>query len=195
MNEVQSEVQSGSSVVSLMSAPHKQRCFLAGSLFKVPDGRYVRADHLGQGSVVYSSSGTKLLVVSARVHPEQDQELINLHTENARLIVTASHRVMVLKGGQSQTIPADSLRIGDHVLVAGNRVEELLLVDRLMQCVEVVEITFHPDECVEAFQPLCNSILSKGHGWRRTRRSQTHGNSSWDLVSIPGTETSWLYEH
>ena len=39
-----------------------------------------------------------------------------------------------------------------------------------MENVDVFEVTFRPDEPVEAFLHPCDAILSKGHGWASTRR-------------------------
>jgi len=135
-------------------------------------------------------------VVNNAMHPEQEQELMDLHTANASLTVTSCHRVMVRKGNQAQPLPACSLRLGEHVLLAGNRFEELIKMEKVVRFVSVVDLAFNPDEAIETFPPARESILSKWRGTSRTRRGRKPNDPKAhdDYESIPATEDSWMYE-
>lgn len=153
-----------------------------------PMGIFVRADKLERGSRVCSSEseGAVLSVASVCVHEESEQEFMDLRTCSAALTVTISHRVMVQKGDKWQTQPAGSLHPGDHVVVGGRRrVEELTEARKFTACESVVDIEFCPDKPVEAFPPPpSDTILSKGHGWPRTRRGRNRPCESGDTCSV-----------
>jgi len=148
---------------------------------------------------VCSSTGNLLKVERLTIHAEQQQEVVDLNTANASLVVTASHRVMVRKGEQSQTMPAGGLRVGDHVIVGGNGgndTEELVNVDKALQCLSVVDVVFAPDEPVEVYPPTRKAILSRGHGWTRTRRGRRPFKPEPDTQSnsFPDTDISAMFE-
>ena len=103
------------------------RCFRADALFKVSEGVYAAAERLEKGMCVRGASGHSLTVESHEVFPEQNQQLIEFRTKSqAGLTVTTSHRVMVERGHNAQTIPASSLKVGDKVYCSGDRLEELV---------------------------------------------------------------------
>jgi len=190
--------------VSLLAANEGQKCFLAGALLKIPEGRMIRADRLTRDSIVCAADGEKLRVESVDVHGESEQELVDLRTSNASLMVTASHRVRVQKGTQWQTQPAGTLAAGDDVAVGGGCAEALVEVRRLRAHVSVVAVVLRPDHPVEAFHPPGGTILSHGHGWCRTRRGQSRRpnnagtfstlGTDEGTFSIPGTDESHIYQ-
>ena len=140
-----SDASSDTSSTSLTSAPGKgSKCYLLGSTLKVPGGALICVEDLLTDSIVCSPAGTLLNVTHLTIHPEEPCELVDLNTANASLVVTTSHRVMVRKGKQSQTMTAGSLRVGDHVLLAGNETEELVQVEKFTRVSSVVEVTFLP---------------------------------------------------
>ena len=103
------------------------RCFRADARFKVSEGVYAAAERLEKGMCVRGASGHSLTVESHEVFPEQNQQLIEFRTKSqAGLTVTTSHRVMVERGHNAQTIPASSLKVGDKVHCSGDRLEELV---------------------------------------------------------------------
>ena len=71
---------------------------------------------------------------------------------------------MVQRGDGKQTLQAMSLRIGESVYCSGDRVETLTDMRRFSRCTAVVQVSFLPDEPVEAFSPPQQAIQSKGHG-------------------------------
>jgi len=184
------------SAASLISAPgdDESRCFLAGALLETPAGQFVRASTLEAGMEVRASHGEALRVKSARVHEETEHTLVSLLTETAGLTVTASHRVMVRKGREAQTLAAGALRVGDHVLVADGRAEQLLQTKVSSESTSVVEVAFQPDLPVAAYHPPSHAILSKGHGWPKTRRGRQHREDRRDDISVADTDESWLYQ-
>lgn len=165
-----------------------QRCFLAGALFKIPDNCYVPAARLQKDGFIYGASGELLQVVAVHVHPERNEELVELSTADAVLTVTATHRVVVERAHGKQTLQARSLRPGESVFCSGDRVAVLRQVRSFIASVEVVEATFNPDNPVEALNPPPGSIQSKGHGWSKVRRGRPSQSGPLDLISIPETD-------
>lgn len=168
-------------------------CFLAGILFRMANGELVEASCLKEGDSVRACEGQTVQVRSVSVHRPQELEVVELRAGHvlssaAFLSVTPSHRVMVQRGTDPQTMPAGFLRVGDTVYCSGGRLAELVHVGRRQEECEVVDVVFRPDEPVEAFFP---SILSKGHGWPRTTR-RSRRSIPEDRLSLPDTLDSWL---
>lgn len=114
---------------------------------------------------------------------------MELHSDTGILVVTASHRVMVQRTGGPQTLPAGRLEPGEDVLTSGGQVEKLLQARPFKTYAEIVEVTFNPDEPVEAFHPPMPAILSKGQGRPKTlRRPNKAVHSGVERQSIPDTD-------
>merc|ERR1719198_122906 len=183
---------SRSDFMSIVSHPisggkeeQKGRCFLPWLLLRTSNHELVKAASLVAGDNVLSWDGCQLEVRSVTVHPLQYQPLVELRAgeavaEAGVLTVTPSHRVMVQRGTIPQTMPAGDLREGDPVYCSGGRLAPLTSVRIINVETEVVEISFRPDEPVEAFLP---SILSKGYGWSKTtRRSRRNVRSAEESI-------------
>lgn len=127
-----------------------------------------------------------------RHYPEGEQELIRLITKNAVLIVTPSHRVMVKRKSGPQALQAGALTRDDEVFVGNYEVEKLQVAETFRATVQVIDVTFDPDLAVEAIHPV--AILSKGHGFHKTRRSKKRSNREPmdDLISIPNTDDGFI---
>ncbi|CAK0826496.1 unnamed protein product [Prorocentrum cordatum] len=171
-------------------------CFLGYTLFRASPYGFVTAGRLAQGSEIIASSGQTIRVKEVSITPLAEQDLVELSTISAGLKVSKCHRVMVQRGSSPQTIPAGNLRFGDPVYISGDKVEKLIDVRNVLEWVELVSVTFEPDETVEAFHPAPASILSKGHGFpktsrRSTRRSTRRGTSADVRSSIPDTDDGW----
>lgn len=185
-----SMITSQSGLASILSySGTKGWCFLAGACFRLQGDQLVEARDLKAGDTVLSFENEPLSVtvkIDVAEHP-----LVDLRTSSAVLVVTDSHRVMVQRGSLPQTIPAGHLCEGDIVYCSKGKLEQLMEVNKYSQYGEVVEVTFRPDQPVEALFP---SILSKGHGWpKTTRRSRRKGDGgAEDLGSIPDTEDSFF---
>ena len=110
----------------------------------------------------------------------------------ANLKVTPSHRVLVRRGPQVQTILAGALKPGDQVLCSNQKLEPLIKIQRMMEQVEIVDMTFSPDLPIAAYSAPPPAILSKGHGWPKTTRRTLHRrNELEDKTSMPDTEDSF----
>lgn len=156
--------------VSMVSAAEGPRCFPGGNILKSPSGMYVPVELVAQGSIVLSALGNKLQVMKARVHKEPDNghvQIIELVTTSARLEVTGTHRIVTATGSQL----AGNLKRGSQVLVTGRVLETLEDVRVLWKRVEVYELTFFPDEPVEAISAPPVQILSMGQACCQTRSS------------------------
>lgn len=222
MEAVLSELlTNGITIVSAMSpsAPTgESRCYLADALFKAPHDGYIRASKLVLNSEVLSASGSLLKVSAVKSHPEEEQNLIELTTESATLTVTAAHRIVVQRRSGPQALSADALKEGEDVLISGGSTEPLLRISHFQEKVAVIELSFTPDEPVEAFRPPSSTILSQGRACPKTRRGRrraghqaddieaekdaltraieqatTHAtpDECFDRLSIPDTEDSW----
>eukprot|EP00930_Biecheleria_cincta_P060282 TRINITY_DN45960_c0_g1_i1.p1 TRINITY_DN45960_c0_g1~~TRINITY_DN45960_c0_g1_i1.p1 ORF type:complete len:860 (-),score=97.76 TRINITY_DN45960_c0_g1_i1:226-2805(-) len=197
-----SQSSSHISSLSLISAgDNSSRCFRADAILKIPGERFMRAADLKSGSIVQAASGGWVKVESLEIISGQEQNMVSLQTVSASLAVTATHRVMARRIPCPQTVPASGLKIGDSVLVGGGTCEVLINVEFYKAIEDVVQIVFVPDEAVEAFCPLRSGILSKGHGFAQTRRSQkkkTKRQLSDNHIepyehSMPDTNSSWIY--
>lgn len=172
------------------AATNQPKCYRVDQLVKTSSNFFIRIGDLRKGSDVIAASGAVLKVSSVRIHPEAEQTLVKLNTRSALLTVTASHRIMVQRTSGPQTVAAGALKVGDEVLVAAGHTESLVAVTSMQECLEIVEVAFSPDEAVEVFEPLQPGILSKGHGYPKTRRGKKASLAS-SRISIPGTEDSW----
>ena len=124
----------------------------------------------------HGHSGVHVEVVRVLHHPSSVRELIRLRlrANDATLVVTADHRIMVPRGqppGMTpQTIPAGRLRVGDVVICADGEYE-LADVERWEQETQVYELSFKPDIPIQPFYNMGgNGILTKG----TKRKVSTH---------------------
>jgi len=194
-----SHLSSAISCSSLVSASAcDARCFVADALFEMPDDHFVRAGDLAAGGNICTASGETVEVETVTVVPEEVQTLMDLKTQTAVLVVTGTHRVVVQRRSGPQTLQASALRAGDSVLITGGVSEDLIHVESFEARVSVVQLTFIPDRPVEAFHPPPPSILSQGRRWSKTRRGlkkkPDRQKGLPDEISVPDTETSWMYE-
>eukprot|EP00931_Biecheleriopsis_adriatica_P056233 TRINITY_DN33314_c0_g1_i1.p1 TRINITY_DN33314_c0_g1~~TRINITY_DN33314_c0_g1_i1.p1 ORF type:complete len:2803 (+),score=449.95 TRINITY_DN33314_c0_g1_i1:36-8444(+) len=180
----------GTSLISAVSVGGATRCFLTDVLFKRPDQSWVPALSLEQGMEICAAHGGTTQVEDVKIHARRVQRLVHLETRTAKLTVTETHRVMVQRRSGPQPLQASALKIDDDVCVhcgGKNSVERLTRTEIFEASVGIVEITFEPDEAVEAIHP--DSILSKGHGYAKTRRSQRKRKPT-ETVSIPDTDSN-----
>ena len=62
-----------------------------------------------------SADGSAVVVKSKTRHSSLDREMVMLETVSFNIPLTYNHRVIILRGGSHQTIPAGHLRVGDSV--------------------------------------------------------------------------------
>lgn len=113
------------------------------------------------GCKIISARGTSLSVRNVCKHADALCKLVELRAGEAKLTVTASHRVVVPgQTGQRETL-AESLRLGQSVELnqGAERLSRVLMQE---QSVEIFEVRFQPDEPVEAWHLPTAAILTKG---------------------------------
>ena len=158
---------------TILSAPDAH-CYLSGTVFVLDSDVQVAVAELEVGSMVRSPKirGHPVCVNSITRHEEQRQDLVALVTSFAEITVTASHRIMVERGGAMQPDQASHLSIGDRVVLSDGNTEALTSVRQFSMPMEVWEVKFAPDAPVAAFHTTPSTILSIGTGYKRTRRGQ-----------------------
>lgn len=93
-----------------------------------------------------------------------DREMVLLETDSFKIAVTSNHRVVILRGGSCQTIPAGHLRVGDSVL-SGSGEKSLICVEHFFGDMEVYEMVLEPDVPIETFfiaNDEHGALLTKG---------------------------------
>lgn len=173
----------------MLSASELVRCFLACSRFCGKNGELIEAASLRKGSKIRSAKGSALTVKDIKFYPEAENDtlehqLVELCTEAEKLVVTSDHRVMVQRGAQRQPIRADTLCRGDSVIGGGGSAK-LQKVESFTADARVAQITFDPDEPVEAFHSPKTAILSKAHGFSKSRRGNANRRQNHPLHDIP----------
>jgi len=165
----------------------EQRCFIKGSLLADLHERLVRVEELRQFDHVRAANGQPLRIMRVIEH-EGPHAVVTLQVGDARLCVTSSHRIVVLRGGEQVSAPASSLRAGDDV-VCGCGVQRLIEAPTSsIVHLPAFQLLFDPDMAVETFCGVpTHAVLTMGHRPPRGRRQGRHT----DLVSIPDTHNSW----
>ena len=78
--------------------------------------------------------------------------------------MTFNHRVVILRGGARQTIPASHLRVGDSILTASGE-KSLVGVNHFFGDTDIYEMALEPDAPVETFfieSDATGALLTKG---------------------------------
>lgn len=209
-HESSEEASSGESIdpsqmsdASQWSVMSLARCFMPETCLALWDAPEVmlQTRRLRKGSIVRGWTGAKLEVTS--IHQHYSNEFIVLHAEGVPpLRVTPTHRMMLPAAtaeGTSEDVSAGDLREGDTIQCNdGPRRLSAVRRETTTHPEPVFQITFEPDEPVEAFCPGA-SMLSKGHRLKKCRRGgksyqQRKGNRNGivdDTASIPDTWTSF----
>merc|ERR1711971_1164582 len=139
-------------------------------------------------------NGDILRVASIREHPEKEQDVVVLQTDDAWVRVTACHRIMVQRGDQQIAIPAEALHNDD--VVSSRCVQKLTKKRCQKETTKTFEVKFNPDKSVETFMLPSNPILTRGQQDKKNRRSGMNKLSIRDKVpndnlSIPDTMSVW----
>jgi len=161
-------------------------CFLQESLFLAEDKRtYIQGFDLHLGCKISAADGT---VIRVRKVPElhRVEKTLILRAGIAVLQVTPDHRIALPTG---DTVPADTLRIGQEVIVR-NSPTQLTSIELSSAPVNVLKLAFDPDLPVEVKVPE-PTILSKGSAKKALRRSLVGRRGSPEEPSIPDTEAEY----
>ena len=109
-----------------------------------------------------------------RQHEQADQSIVELATASARLVVTASHRVLIPERDSVTFLLAGELARGDRVVLDGRQTEALEVVHHFEVRTEVFEFHFKPDEPVAAFHAADAETLQPHQILSMGRRRHTH---------------------
>jgi len=191
------DLASGLSLTSSASFLSQGKCFLFDTMVLCSNGRLVKAQELYKNAEVQSSQGQLLRVTSFTVHPLQERELVEIHAGGAWLVVTDTHRVMVIKGSSEsseETAPASSIRPGDSVK-CDTGVQKVSDIRKYKESVQVVEIGLWPDFPIATHMLPSSAILSKGVRAGRSRagrREQRRGRAA-RTNAMPNTDSDLAY--
>ncbi|CAJ1381628.1 unnamed protein product, partial [Effrenium voratum] len=111
------EVQSVSDASDASSQSAK--CFLPNTALPSADGHLLRVEHLKPGDRVRQSDGAEASVVDVKKHPSKKKpyEVVELSTHQGKFACSKSHRVAVPGATGLCDQRADSLKLGDWVIV------------------------------------------------------------------------------
>lgn len=136
-------------------------CFVAATVFKAPSGGVIPVELLQEGSVVCGVNGEQVSVARIIAWPKARRAVVELAVDNLRMLVTASHRVVVPSEFGQQEVQAEMLQERQQVWCSSGP-QSLTDVRCYDADLEVFEITFNPDIAIESWGPLSDSILTKG---------------------------------
>lgn len=195
------DAASRSSQVSWVHAAGGDDCFVPGTLFQLASGLLVPVQQLEEGSTVCGSNGVVLQVIRFRHHERQQVQLMDLRTDHARILVTASHRIVVHRPQNSTSInsgvafaAANALGVGQHVVISDGVPAALIHAQMFSGDTDFFQITFEPDEPVEVYVVPSQRILSLGEQRRpqsRTRRSGMAQRQRTRIADIPATDDGY----
>lgn len=97
---------SAGSMASSFISSEGPKCFLGETLLENEKGQFARACDLCQGDLVRGARGELVRVASNTKCPDVVQDLVEFHVDDAFLVVTSTHRVMVYRSGLLQPMPA-----------------------------------------------------------------------------------------
>lgn len=173
--------------LSFRSAPGGgRRCFLLGTMLLDAAGRLVRVENLRQHDQIRAATGEILVVTRVACHPGPHQ-VVGLQVGDASLRMTESHRVMVQRRGRCEPAPANSLRMGEHVVCRLGVLQLAAWPESTTENVAAFEIAFRPNNlAVETFPSVPgNVILTMGS---RPRNHHRQRRASRDSESVPPTD-------
>jgi hypothetical protein len=139
-------------------------CYAHGTYFFTNKGEPKAIEDITQGDVLVSADGSDVEVRSNIRHSSMDRELVLLQTDAFTIALTLNHRVVILRGGSRQTIPAGHLRVGDSVL-SGSGEKNIICMNHFFSDMEVYEVVLDPDLPIKTFFIGDNehgALLTKG---------------------------------
>ncbi|CAJ1432955.1 unnamed protein product [Effrenium voratum] len=156
------EVQSVSDASDASSQSAK--CFLPNTALPSADGHLLRVEHLKPGDRVRQSDGAEASVVDVKKHPSKKKpyEVVELSTHQGKFACSKSHRVAVPGATGLCDQRADSLKLGDWVIV-GSEERKLTKVVNRKEHTDLYEVVFEADRPLEMFPlKLAFGMLSFG---------------------------------
>jgi hypothetical protein len=152
----------------------------------VPNLMYERACamSLGEGDQVLAADGT--LAKVTRKIAYDDQKLLEVCVDDARLRVTPTHRITVPR--TCTPVEAKYLHVGDDVVVSSGPPKKITQINDLVQRSRVFALTFQPDIPIASYFPPSPMILSMGQLPRTPKPTRRGSRRSPKVASIPDTE-------
>jgi len=152
------------------------------------DGRLECVERLRQHDLIRSSTGQVIRLVRSKCHPGP-HSVVTLQMGDSCLRMTASHRVVVQRGGQHEPAPAKDLRAGEDIVCS-------LGVSRLSTKPEVseenvnaFELVFEPNLPIETFPGIPqNCVLTMGSRRKKQRRGRSLTSDLNSVLDIPPTD-------
>ncbi|OLQ15466.1 Regulator of nonsense transcripts 1-like [Symbiodinium microadriaticum] len=164
-----------SSISVLSESGVGPKCFLLGTLLPAASGAMIKVEHVGVGHRICAagSSHHSLQVIHVQRYENEWTEIVKIETDSgASIVVTATHRIVMQNGRKTE---AAQVREGDLVKTTGG-LAQVISVARHAGHFNIFQVTFSPDEAVEAVSPPADTIWTLGarqvaDDHRRTRRS------------------------
>jgi hypothetical protein len=150
-NEASSSGESVSGQTSMISAAgSKPNCYVRGTCFLTMNGDRKAIEDIKATEHLVSADGSAVEVKSNTPYPSMDREMVLLETSSLKIALTCNHRVVILRGGSLQTIPAGHLRVGDMVQSRSGE-KKLISAEHFFGDMEVYEMVLEPDVPIETF--------------------------------------------
>jgi len=147
------------------------KCFVPGTRFRAADGTLTYVENLEKHEMLLGHDGTRVEVVDVKRHDVDERQMVQLTFESGdHIVITADHRVVVLRKGKQQTTRAVHLSDGDMVLFVSG--EKKISTCSWNEFVPVFEVKFEPDVAMETYVKEDHEpFLTKGY------KSFTHRSS------------------
>ena len=176
------------SEMSVVSAADHERCFLPGTMLPDVDGKLVRVEQLKQHDHVRAADGQTAVRIARVQHHTGLHQIVTLQSAETFLRMTASHRVMVQRGGRNQAAPAKTLRAGEHVVCRFGVLSLAAKPVLTEEDIPAIELVFDPNVAIETFAGVPeNAVLTMGSRPKKRRRAHTETNDT-DMASMPATD-------
>lgn len=132
-------------------------------------------------------------VHDVRIHEPEKRAIVEICTARGTLLITADHRMVILRGVWQQTIPAGHLRQGDAILCDDSDLEDITSICMHTAEVKVFQVTFKPDVAMKTFY-VDGPVLTQGSKLNpyTTRRSGMRKSLTKGAPSIPNTDDSFF---
>lgn len=134
--------------LAILSA-RSAECFVPGTMIKLSSQRgvYIDVQALDPGDVVATADGRTATVRVARCCPKSERWMVEVVTDQAKLTVTAEHRIVVVgaHGQEAGSKTAMELESGDLIKV-GDRIRPVKARRMFKQQCEVVMIEVDPPD-------------------------------------------------
>lgn len=171
------------------------KSFLYGTHFLNLKNELIPVEDLQCGELLLQVEADEEFVEvhDVRTHEPEKRDIVEICTARGKLLITADHRMVILRGVRQQTIPAGHLRQGDAILSDSSDLEAITSICMYAAEVKVFQVTFKPDAAMKTFY-IDGPILTKGsklHPYTTRRSGMCKSLTKWPS-SIPNTDDPYL---